>query len=83
MAAGKLFANADAGDGEITVKVTGYDRKTIDGIDMGANIPLKGNKVRHEVKWNKGDIGKLKGHSIRLEVFIKGSADIYRFQAIV
>ncbi len=79
---GKLFVNADAGEGEITIKVTGYDRKPIAGFDTEYSIPLKGDKIRHEVKWKNGDIASLKGKAIRLEFFIKSSGDVYGFQAV-
>lgn len=80
---GKLYVNADAGSGEITVKVTGYDRKPIDGFDPEPSLAIKGDKIRHEVKWKNGNINRLKGREIRLEFFIKSSGDVYGFQAVV
>ncbi len=80
---GKLMINADAGQGEITVKVTGYDLQPIAGFDPEPSIALKGDKVRHEVNWKNGDINLLKDKEIRLQFFIKSSGDIYGFQAVV
>jgi hypothetical protein len=78
---GKLFINADAGTDGLTVKVTGFDRKPVNGFDSEPSISVTGDSVRHEVKWKNGDMHTLKGKDIRLEFFLKSSGDIYSFRA--
>ena len=79
---GKLYVNADAGQGELTVRVTGYDRKPIANFDPQLSLPVVGNSIRHEVKWKDGDISDLKGQAIRLEFFMKNIVDLYTFRAV-
>ena len=78
----KLYVNADAGQGELTVRITGYDRKPVANFDPPLSLPVVGDSVRHEVKWKNGDIGDLKGQAIRLEFFMKNIVDLYGFRAV-
>lgn len=79
---GKLYVNADAAQGEFTVKVTGYDRKPLPNFRPPESLPLTGNRVRHEVKWQQGEIGSLKDEPIRLEFTMKNTVDLYGFRAV-
>ncbi len=79
---GKLCLNADAGPAGLTVKVTDYHLKPIEGFDPEASLPVTGDNVRHEVKWKNGEISALKGKVLRLEFSLKGSADVYGFRAV-
>ncbi len=78
---GKLYLNADAGTEGLTVRVTGYDRKPLNGFDPEQSIAVTGDGVRHEVSWKNGDMRALKGRDIRLEFFFKGSGDLFSFRA--
>lgn len=77
---GKLYLNADAGEKGLTVRITDYDRNPIKGFDSEPSLLVTGDKVRHEVRWKKGDVNSLKGKNVRLEIFLKGGGDIYGFQ---
>lgn len=79
---GKLRLNADARHGELSVKVTGYDRKPLPGFDPQASLPIVGDNVRHEVRWSQGDLDNLRGKPLRLEFSMKGVVDLYGFQAV-
>ncbi len=79
---GRLYVNADAGQGELTMRVTAYDRKPIPGFDPSPSLPVHGDNVRHEVKWGCGDIRSLKGHAIRLEFRMEHVVDLYGFRAV-
>ncbi len=79
---GNLYLNADAGSAGLTVKVMDYHLKPLDGFDPEPSLPVTGNNIRSEVKWKNGDISTLKGKEIRLEIFMKGTADVYGFRAV-
>lgn len=78
---GKLLVNADAGQGELTVRVTDYARQPISGFDARPSLPTTGNSVSQEVKWANGDIRKLQDRMIRLEFTLRNSVDLYSFRA--
>jgi len=80
--AGGLYVNADAGQGELTIVVTGYDRKPISGFYPNPSFPIRGDNVRHEVRWRGGDIRSLKGRAIRLEFRMEDVVDLYGFRAV-
>ncbi|HPO07782.1 MAG TPA: hypothetical protein PLZ55_03875 [bacterium] len=79
---GRFYVNADAGLGELTVRITDYDRKPISGFDPNPSLPVTGDSVRHEIKWKDGDIRSLEGHAIRLEFSLKNVVDLYGFRAV-
>lgn len=79
---GRLYVNADAGQGDLTIRVTAYDRKPISGFDPNPSLPIGGDSVRHEVKWRDGDIRSLKGRAIRLEFCMETAVDLYGFRAV-
>ena len=77
---GRLLINADAGDGELQVRVSDEHRKPLDGFDYKDCRPFSGDAVSHEVTWKNASIDSLKGQVIRLEFFLKG-ADLFTFRA--
>jgi hypothetical protein len=79
---GRLYVNADASQGELTIRVTAYDRKPIPGFDPNPSLPIAGDNVRHEVKWSSEDIRSLKGRAIRLEFGMEDVVDLYGFRAV-
>ncbi|WP_417388421.1 hypothetical protein [Gimesia sp.] len=76
----QLLLNADASQGEIKVRISDSKRKILDGFDYQDCIPLKTDRLRHEVKWNSTSIAALQGQTIRLEIYLK-NADLFTFQA--
>ena len=79
---GRLFVNADASQGDLRIQVTAYDREPISGFDPNLSLPINNDNVRHEVKWNDGDIRSLKGRAIRLEFYMENIVDLYGFRAV-
>lgn len=79
---GRLEVNADAGQGELTVRITDYNRKPLANFDPQLSLPAVGNSIRHEVKWGNRHTGDLKGQAIRLEFRMRGSVDLYGFRAV-
>lgn len=79
---GKLFLNADASHGELSVRVTGYDRKPVAGFTGQASLGITRDSVRHEVQWPEGDIRSLSGQPVRLEFTLKGVVDVFSFCAL-
>lgn len=79
---GKLYVNADASQGDFTVRVTGYDRVPRAGFNPPDSLPVTGNSTRHEVKWKEGDISRLEGEPVRLEFYLDKIVDLYGFRAV-
>lgn len=79
---GRLAVNADAAGGELSVRVTGADRRPIAGCPADPSLPLRGDRVRHEVRWAGGDVRLPRGKAIRLEFAMKGVVDLYGFRAV-
>lgn len=77
---GKLYLNANAGEKGLTIRITDYHRNPVRGFDSEPSLLVTGDKVRHEIRWEKGDISALKGKNVRLEIFVKGGGDVYGFQ---
>jgi len=77
---GRLHVNADATHGELTARVTDYDRRPLEGFDPGPSRAITGDDVRHEVRWDQGDAGCLEGRALRLEFEMKGVVDLYSFR---
>jgi hypothetical protein len=77
---GGLLVNADAHEGELTVRVSDEKRKVIAGFDYDDCIPFTADSVSHEIKWQEQSIQSLAGRVIRLELLLK-NADLYTFRA--
>ncbi|MFT5376438.1 MAG: hypothetical protein ACI906_003275, partial [Candidatus Latescibacterota bacterium] len=75
---GRLFVNVDATHGELSVRVTNYERQTLPGFEE-ESLPLSGDHVRHEVTWGDKQLETLRGQEIRLEFEMKGAVDLYSF----
>ena len=58
---GKLFVNVDAFKGELRIEVVGENGKA-----LAVSEPMKGDLLRGEVKWQKGNITDLKGKVVSL-----------------
>jgi hypothetical protein len=81
---GDLFLNAaasNAGEAEVTVRVSDAIRNPLDGFDHDHCEPFPGDEVRYKVTWN-GDrsMTELDGKAIRLEIFLK-NADLFTIVA--
>jgi hypothetical protein len=74
----RLFVNVDATQGELSVRVTDYERQALPGFEANG-LPLSGDHVRHEVTWNDRQLETLRGQEIRLEFEMKGVVDLYSF----
>jgi hypothetical protein len=80
---GDLHINASISPGsEMTARITGYDRQPLEDFDAEPSLPLVGDSVRHKVKWKQGEIRRLKGRAIRIELFMSGVADLYTLRAV-
>ena len=77
---GKLAMNAAASDGQITVRVSGPDRKVVPGFDHGDCNAFVGDSTAAAVTWKGKSIDALKGQTIRLEFFVR-NGDLYSFRA--
>jgi hypothetical protein len=77
---GSLIINADAAQGEISVRISDEKRKPIDGFDYEDCEVFRGDSVAHEVRWKGRSLGELAGRVIRLEMMLK-NADLYTFRA--
>jgi len=77
---GELVVNADAAEGELSVRVTDARRKPLAGFDYADCTPLKTSDVAHRVAWRGGSLADHAGRIIRLEFLLK-SADLYTFRA--
>jgi hypothetical protein len=77
---GKLVVNADAHEGELSVRLSDERRKVLPGFDYDDCLTFQGDEVAHQVSWQEASIESLAGKVIRLEIFLK-NADIYTFRA--
>jgi hypothetical protein len=77
---GKLLMNAAAKDGQVTVRVSGPDRKVVPGFDHGDCVVFRGDATAAEVAWKGKSMDELKDRPVRLEFFIQ-SCDLYSFRA--
>ncbi len=77
---GDLTINADASDGEITVRISDAKRKPLPGFDHADNAKFTGDETAHIVKWGGQSLEALKGREIRIEFFLR-DADLYTFRA--
>jgi hypothetical protein len=77
---GKLLVNADARQGELSVRVCDTKRKVIPGFDYDDCVPFNGDSVSQAVTWKEKSIESLAGQTVRLEFFLK-KADLYTFRA--
>lgn len=80
---GNLYVNADASQGDFTVKITNYHRRPLANFNPPESLPMKGNSTRHEVKWKEGEISRLKGDPVRLEFYLNEVVDLYGFRAVM
>ena len=77
---GKLLVNASASGGELTVRVSGPDRKVLEGFDHADCQTFAQDSTAAEIAWNGRSIDALKDQPIRLEFFLK-NCDLYSFRA--
>jgi hypothetical protein len=77
---GNLLMNAAARDGEITVRVSGPDRKPLPGFDHADCVPFRGDATAAAVAWKSHALDELRGRPLRLEFFVK-NADLYSFRS--
>ncbi|MDP6443593.1 MAG: hypothetical protein QGG36_19095 [Pirellulaceae bacterium] len=77
---GKLLINADARDGELSVRVTDGKRKVLPGFDYTDCAALNADSLAHEVEWRDRSTADLAGQVVRFEFFLK-TADLYTFRA--
>ena len=77
---GALQVNADAGRGELKVRVSDERRQVIPGFDYADCTTFRGDSVAHRISWGKRSLEDLAGRVIRLEIFLK-NADIFTFSA--
>lgn len=77
---GDLVINADATGGEVKVRVSGANRKPVEGFDYADCTPFSGDDVRHRVSWGDRSLNELQGQVIRLEFYLD-DADLYSFLA--
>ena len=72
--------NADAGKGEMRVRVSDEKRKVLPGFGYDDGETFKGDSTAREVLWKGKSMDELKGRNVRLEFFLR-DADIYSFRA--
>lgn len=77
---GTLLVNADAHEGELTVRVSDELRKPLAGYDYVDCKPFTGDGVAQQVAWKGKSLDAMKGRAIRLEFLLK-NADLYTFRA--
>jgi hypothetical protein len=77
---GSLVVNADAGKGELKVRVSDEKRKVLPGFDYDDGEIFKGDSTAHEVLWKGKSMVELKDRIVRVEFFMR-DADIYTFRA--
>jgi hypothetical protein len=77
---GKLFVNAAAPKGQITVRVSDANRRVLAGFDHADCQAWQGDSTNAEITWKSQSIDQLKGQTIRLEFFIR-DCDLYSFRA--
>jgi ubiquinone/menaquinone biosynthesis C-methylase UbiE len=77
---GKLLVNADASEGELSIRVTDRKRKTVPGFDYDDCTAFNGNDVAHELAWKESSMDSLTGQVVRFEFFLK-DADLFTFRA--
>jgi hypothetical protein len=77
---GDLMVNAEAKEGELTVRVTDARRKPLAGFDYADCKPIQSDGVRQRVMWKGGSLEAQKGQVVRLEFLLK-NADLYTFCA--
>jgi len=77
---GKLFLNAAAKEGAVTVRVSGPERKVIPGFDHTDCRDFHGDSTAAEICWKGRTLDELTGQPIRLEFFIQ-NCDLYSFRA--
>jgi hypothetical protein len=77
---GDLVVNAEAGRGEVKVRVSDAGRKPLAGLNYDDCTPVVGDGVAQPVRWGKRSLDELKGQVVRLEFFLR-DADLYTFRA--
>ena len=69
----KLFVNVDGPAGELRVEVLGENRAI-----LATSVPMKGDLLHGEVKWQKGNIADLEGKAVSLR-FTFRNASLYSY----
>ena len=70
---GRLFVNVDALEGELHVEIMDTS-----GQVKASSIPIKGDHARAEVKWQRGNIARLKGRAVSLRFTLR-NASLYSY----
>ena len=65
----KLFVNVDATEGELRAEV--LDKS---GEVLARSAPMKGDRLRGEVRWEKGNVGDCKGKVISIRFMLRNAA---------
>lgn len=77
---GALVINADAGKGELRVRVSDEKRKPLAGFGYDDGETIKSDSTKHEVRWKGKSMDELKDRNVRLEFFMR-DADLFTFRA--
>lgn len=81
---GNLALNLEtSGAGGLSVEIQDVDGKPIPGYALAECPPIRGDTLRHIVRWDKtgGDVRPLAGKPVRLRVVLR-DADLYSFQFV-
>jgi hypothetical protein len=77
---GSLMVNADAGKGELRVRVTDEKRKPLAGFGYDDGETFTGDSTAHEIRWKDRTMDELKDQKVRLEFMLR-DADLFTFRA--
>jgi hypothetical protein len=73
VSAGNFYLNADASDGQVQVEVLGKQGQVVAKSEI-----VKGNQLRHKLKWIQGDLFSLKGKNASFRFTLK-NASLYSY----
>ena len=65
----KMFVNVDAPTGELLLEVLDRNGKV-----LAASVPMKGDLPREQVKWQKGDLARLKGRTVSIRFTLRNTS---------
>jgi hypothetical protein len=76
----QLEVNADASEGQVVIEILDEAERPIPGFSQGQAIPLRGDHLRYQVRWQgEGSLGALQERPVRLH-FHLSNASLYAFQ---
>jgi hypothetical protein len=77
----RLFVNADAANGSISVELCAPDGAPLSGFERDKVKPLTTDSVRHELQWaQRADVSPLEGRAVVLKFYLSGGAKLYAYQ---